>query len=58
VSAKSYLDGKVVVHGGDCLDVLRGMESCSVDSVVTDPPYALTIGKGSADVRRGGLWGV
>jgi DNA modification methylase len=41
VTAKSYLGGKVVVHGGDCLDVLRGMESCSVDSCVTDPPYAL-----------------
>jgi DNA modification methylase len=46
VTAKSYLGGKVVVHGGDCLDVLRRMESCSVDSVVTDPPYALvSIGK-------------
>jgi hypothetical protein len=33
VSARSYLGGKVVVHDGDCLDVLRGMESCSVDSV-------------------------
>jgi DNA modification methylase len=41
VSAKSYLGGKVIVHGGDCLDVLRGMESYSVDSCVTDPPYAL-----------------
>lgn len=26
---------------GDCLDVLRTMEDCSVDSVVTDPPYGL-----------------
>lgn len=26
---------------GDCLEVLRGMESNSVDSCVTDPPYGL-----------------
>lgn len=29
-----------VIHG-DCLDVLRGMEANSVDSIVTDPPYGL-----------------
>jgi len=27
---------------GDCLDVLRGVEDCSVDSVVCDPPYGLS----------------
>lgn len=27
---------------GDCLDVLRGMPDCSVDSIVTDPPYGLS----------------
>ena len=26
---------------GDCLDVLRTMADCSVDAVVTDPPYEL-----------------
>lgn len=26
---------------GDCLDNLRTLEDCSVDSVVTDPPYGL-----------------
>jgi site-specific DNA-methyltransferase (adenine-specific) len=26
---------------GDCLDVLRTMPDCSVDAVVTDPPYGL-----------------
>ena len=29
------------VHTGDCLDLLRGMPDCSVDSIVTDPPYGL-----------------
>jgi len=31
----------VALHLGDCLDVLRTLPDCSVDSVVTDPPYGL-----------------
>lgn len=31
----------VTLHCGDNRDVLRAMPDCSVDSVVTDPPYAL-----------------
>lgn len=38
----SFLDGRVSLHCGDCLEVLAGMESDSVDSVVCDPPYHLT----------------
>jgi len=30
-----------VIYCGDCLDVMRGMEPNSVDSIVTDPPYGL-----------------
>ncbi len=37
-----FLGGRVALHAGDCLDVLRGMAEASVDSVVTDPPYHLT----------------
>ena len=31
----------MTIHLGDCLTVMAGMEPDSVDSVVTDPPYAL-----------------
>jgi site-specific DNA-methyltransferase (adenine-specific) len=31
----------MIIHG-DCVEVLRGMESNSVDAVVTDPPYGLS----------------
>lgn len=34
-------DGRVVLHNADCRDVLRGLPDNSIDSVVTDPPYAL-----------------
>lgn len=30
-----------VIHVGDCLEVMRGMEANSFDSIVTDPPYGL-----------------
>ena len=29
------------LHHGDCLEVMRTMADCSVDAVVTDPPYGL-----------------
>ena len=38
----SFLDEKVILHAGDCLDVLRSMAENSVDSVCADPPYHLT----------------
>lgn len=31
----------VTVHHGDCIEVLRGLPSGSVDSIVTDPPYGI-----------------
>jgi site-specific DNA-methyltransferase (adenine-specific) len=54
-----FLDGRVTLHTGDCIEVLRGMNENSVDSVVCDPPYHLTsiverFGKdGSAEVKEG-----
>jgi site-specific DNA-methyltransferase (adenine-specific) len=37
-----FHDGKVTLHAGDCLDVLKAMPENSIDAVVTDPPYHLT----------------
>ena len=39
---ETFLDDRVTLYRGDCLDVLAGMEANSVDAVVTDPPYHLT----------------
>lgn len=33
--------GDGVIHHGDCIEVMAGMESESVDAIVTDPPYGL-----------------
>ena len=35
------VEGSTIYHG-DCLEVMDEMEKCSVDSIVTDPPYHLT----------------
>lgn len=33
--------GNASLYLGDCLDVMRTLPDCSVDSVVTDPPYGI-----------------
>jgi DNA modification methylase len=46
MTAQVFLDGRVTLHCGDSRDVLQGLPDASIDSVVTDPPYALvSIGK-------------
>lgn len=39
--SESFLNGRVVLHAGDCADVVRKLAANSVDAVVTDPPYVL-----------------
>jgi DNA modification methylase len=36
-----YADDEVTLYHGDCVDVMRSLPDCSVDAVVTDPPYGL-----------------
>jgi len=44
-------DNPVVVHQGDCLDLLRRLPDGCVDAVVTDPPYAVVNDAASAVSR-------
>ena len=37
-----WADESVTVFHGDCLDVMRELDACSVDAVCTDPPYNLS----------------
>jgi DNA modification methylase len=53
MSGESFLNGRIVLHCGDSRDVLKTIPDCSIDSIVTDPPYALVsivkrFGAGSA----------
>jgi hypothetical protein len=36
---RRFLDGRVTLYLGDCLDVLDRLPENSVDAVITDPPY-------------------
>lgn len=50
-----YEDDAVTVHHGDCIKVMRALPACSVDAVVTDPPYGIRfMGKtwDGADIAR------
>jgi len=56
MSVETFLDGRVTLCGGDSRVVLKGIPDCSIDSIVTDPPYALVsivkrFGKGGAPVK-------
>jgi DNA modification methylase len=46
-----------LIHG-DCLEKLKELPDCSVDSVVTDPPYGLSFmgKKWDYDVPSVGVW--
>jgi len=47
--------GKATLYHGDCLEVMRTMPDCSVDSIVTDPPYGIRfMGKAwdGADIEK------
>lgn len=47
--SRSFLNGRVTLHAGDCLAVLPTLPENSADAVVTDPPYHLTSGNVSVD---------
>ena len=39
--------GRHVLHCGDCIEIMQGMEENSIDAIVTDPPYGIGfMGKG------------
>jgi DNA modification methylase len=41
MSGQNFLDGRVTLLAGDCLEILAALPESSVDSVVCDPPYGL-----------------
>jgi len=62
MSAETFLNGRVTLHCGDCLNVLESLPENSVDSVTTDPPYHLTsivkrFGAGNAAPAKVGATG-
>lgn len=55
---EKFLKGAVTLHPGDCREVLKSLPDNSIDSVTTDPPYALVsivkrLGKAGAAPAKG-----
>ena len=47
----------VTLHHGDCIPIMAGIPACSVDAIVTDPPYGLGfMGKAWDDLPPGLDW--
>ena len=46
------------LHNADCLDFLKTMDDCSIDSIVTDPPYGISFmgKKWDYDVPSVDIW--
>lgn len=38
----TFLDGRVTLLAGDCMETLKGLPDASIDACVSDPPYHLT----------------
>ena len=38
---QTFLEGRVTLHSGDCLAIVKTLADNSIDACVTDPPYAL-----------------
>lgn len=51
-----YSSKRATVYSGDCLVILKELADNSIDSIVTDPPYDLTSGKGSKGGFMGNTW--
>jgi site-specific DNA-methyltransferase (adenine-specific) len=41
MTAETFLDGRVTLLCGDCIEIMAGLPECSIDAVVCDPPYHL-----------------
>jgi DNA modification methylase len=48
------VDGRAILHHGDCLEVLKTLPDCSVDSIVTDPPAGIAFMGKDWDKDKGG----
>jgi DNA modification methylase len=47
-----YTDDRITLYCGDCLEVMKQIESGSIDAVVTDPPYGTELLAGGYGRRQ------
>ncbi len=50
------MNKQVMLHHGDCLEVMKDIESGSVDAIITDPPYGTTACKWDSVIPFDAMW--
>ena len=45
-----------ILHKGDCLNVMEGIKSNSIDAIITDPPYGTTACKWDSVISFSPMW--
>lgn len=50
--------GKITLHNGDCMDILKSLPDKAFDLAICDPPYGIgankmTLGNGKRKIYRG-----
>jgi len=53
-----YEENNIVLYNGDCLEVLKHFEDNSIEAIVTDPPYAITLCDWDKVIDLQSLWGI
>jgi site-specific DNA-methyltransferase (adenine-specific) len=46
----------IQLHKGDCLEVMQGIETGSIDAIITDPPYGTTACKWDSVISFKPMW--
>ena len=46
----------IQLHKGDCLEVMQGIETGSIDAIITDPPYGTTACKWDSVIPFKPMW--
>lgn len=53
---KDYKKNNIWLMNGDCLDRMKEIESCSIDMILTDPPYGTTACKWDSIIPLDKMW--
>ncbi len=48
--------GNAVLYHGDCLEIMKGIDSNSIDMILTDPPYGTTVCKWDSVIPLEPMW--
>lgn len=53
---QEFLNGQIILHNADCVDIMQGIGDKEIDLILTDPPYGIDYGgqlKGKGDGKGG-----